>query len=213
MQCTAKSKQSGEQCKRSAAIGRSVCAMHGGKSPSGLASSTLTHGRYSKHLPTRLMARYQEAENDPELLSMRAEIHLLDARLADLLVRVDTGESGHLWEQLVEAKQRYHTAPARDKGQALYLLLDLIDEGAADHAAWQDVRSVLDQRRRTVESERKRLVEMQQNITVERAMLLVGAIAGIIRAHVSDAKQLAAISTDLGALLHSGAPIEATAEQ
>lgn len=31
--CTAKSKQSGERCKRAAIVGGTVCAMHGGKSP------------------------------------------------------------------------------------------------------------------------------------------------------------------------------------
>ena len=48
------------------------------------------------------------------------------------------------------------------------------------------IGGVLEQRRRLVESERKRLVEMQQTLTVEKAMLLIGAIGGIIKAHVHD---------------------------
>jgi hypothetical protein len=32
-----------------------------------------------------MAAKYQEAEHDPELLSLRDEIALVDARLADLL--------------------------------------------------------------------------------------------------------------------------------
>lgn len=31
--CTAKSKQSGERCKRAAVVGATVCSMHGGKAP------------------------------------------------------------------------------------------------------------------------------------------------------------------------------------
>lgn len=204
--CGAKTR-SGEPCKRAAAAnGR--CNLHGGKTPVGLALPQTTHGRYSKHLPARLSSRYHEAEYDSELLSMRAEVHLIDARLADVLARVDTGESGHLWEALVTAKETYYKAPAKDKASALYALLGLIDEGATDYAAWQDVRSLLEQRRRTVESERKRLVEMQQTITAERAMLLIGAIAGIVKAHVSSRQELAAITRDIGALLDKGSAVE-----
>lgn len=37
--CTAKSKRSGEQCKRWAMVGGTVCAMHGGKSPQAMAAA------------------------------------------------------------------------------------------------------------------------------------------------------------------------------
>ncbi len=50
-------------------------------------------------------------------------------------------------------------------------------------------------------SERRRLVELQQTITVERALVLIGAIAGIIKAHVTDRVTLAAISADLARLV------------
>lgn len=184
--------------------------MHGGTTPRGLASPLLKHGRYSKHLPTRLAGRYEEALRDTELLALREDISLLDARLGDVLARVDTGESGWLWSRLKEqatdlraARRAQDTVAA---AAALNDLLSLVDAGHQDYAAWSDVRSLLDQRRRLVESERKRLVEMQQTLTVERAMLLVGAVAGIVKAHVTDRAQLAAISADLGALLDRSPP-------
>lgn len=209
MQCAAKSKQSGQRCKRQVTPGQSVCYIHGGATPTGLTLPQTTHGRYSKSLPTRMAGRYEQAVRDTELLALREDVALLDARLEDVLGRVDTGESGHLWQQLIDAKHEYFKAKPKDKDHALTLLLRLIEEGAADYAAWDDVRSLLDQRRRLVESERKRLVDMQQTLTVEKAMLLVGAIAGIIRSHVSDTAVLQAISTDLDRLLHSGVEQEA----
>lgn len=39
MQCTAKSKQSGQQCKRNAAPGQTKCAMHGAKAPQAVAAA------------------------------------------------------------------------------------------------------------------------------------------------------------------------------
>jgi hypothetical protein len=175
--------------------------MHGGATPTGIALPQTTHGRYSRHLPTRLAARYEEAAHDTELLTLREDIALLDTRLADVLGRVDSGESGALWEALLTAKADYLKATDRDRDHMLTVLLGLIEEGAADYAAWADVRSLLDQRRRLVESERKRLVEMQQTLTVEKAMLLLGAVAGVIKAHVKDRAILQAISADLDRLV------------
>lgn len=84
-QCTARSKRSGIQCKRLAAVGRTTCAMHGGKTPLGPASPSFKTGRYSKLLPTRLAATYEAGRQDPELLALADEIALTDARLTETL--------------------------------------------------------------------------------------------------------------------------------
>ncbi len=52
-QCTATSKQSGVQCRKSAMTERSVCLAHGGRTPRGAGSPHLKHGRHSKQLPFR----------------------------------------------------------------------------------------------------------------------------------------------------------------
>lgn len=206
--CGAKTRN-GTPCKR-APMPNGRCSNHGGKSLAGLASPRLSDGRYSRFLPTRLMARYEEAQADTTLLELRAEVSLVDARLVDVLTRVDTGESGHLWQELAtwnaaldKARRSQDTAAV---AAALTGMQDTIRKGHADWSAWQDVRSLIDQRRRLVESERKRLVETQQTLTVEKAMLLVGAVAGIIKAHVHDRTILAAISADLDSLLRQETP-------
>jgi hypothetical protein len=186
--------------------------VHGGKTPVGAALPQFKTGRYSKYIPDRLAARYQEAQDDPQLLELRAEVALIDARLADLLARVDTGEAGAAWRQardlwvdLADARG----GPHEDK--LFHELGRALKAGAADFAIWNDVQSTIEQRRRLVESERKRLVEAQQTITVERAMILIGAISHILQKHVTDRTQLASISHDIRALLgpasggHAGA--------
>jgi hypothetical protein len=204
-QCTAKSKQSGQRCKKDAIPGRVVCHMHGGRSPTGIASPQYKHGRYSRGMPVRLRARYEQATTDPKLLELREEIALLDARAGDLLSRVDTGESGALWRELMQARAMLLAARragnAEEQAEALNAILDLINQGHTDYRAWSEVGSVLEARRRMVESERRRLVEMQQMITSEQAMLLIGAIGGIVKAHVPDKIALAAISQDIRSLL------------
>ena len=152
-----------------------------------------------------MIERYEEANEDPRILELRDEISLLDSRLADLLGRVDTGESGALWQALQALRLdviTYKRAGDTVKmAEALNALLDTIGQAHADYRAWAEIGAVLDQRRRLVESERKRLVEMQQTLTVEKAMLLIGAIGGIIKAHVDDRTVLAKISADISALV------------
>ena len=173
---------------------------HRGKAPRGLANPHTTHGRYSKDLPTRLAARYQEARADAALLELRDEVGLIDARLSDVLGRVDTGESGRLWRQLRTAwaqLEECRSDPAAFAA-ALNTVADLIKAGDADWATWQDVRKLIQERKALVESERKRLVEMQQVITAEQAMLLVGALSAAVKRHISDHDTLAAIGVEFG---------------
>lgn len=52
-QCTAMSKQSGKRCRKPAMTDRTVCQMHGGKTPRGVSFPHFRHGRYSKLLASR----------------------------------------------------------------------------------------------------------------------------------------------------------------
>jgi hypothetical protein len=92
MKCNGKNRQ-GEPCGNEAINGASKCRFHGGASLIGVASPTFKHGRYSKHLPTRLAARYAEALSDPQLLELRDEIALVGTRQTELLEQLDSGLS------------------------------------------------------------------------------------------------------------------------
>ena len=209
-QCTAKSKRSGERCKNNAMKGKTVCHIHGGKSLSGPASPSFKTGRYSKFLPSRLADRYQEARTDDELLSLREEIALLDARMADLLGQVSTGEAGEHWRKLNDLYQFILRAGRSKDTEGLNTGMarmgTVLREAKDSYETWDEVGKLLEQRRRLVESERRRYVEMQQVITADRAMLLISALVDIVRQHVDDRSILAAISTDVGKLIAVDVP-------
>jgi hypothetical protein len=196
MQCAAKSKRSGKQCRQQAMMGRSVCYMHGGASPRGAASANFKTGKFSKDIPTRMAARYLEARQDPELLHQRDEISLLDARLLDVLTRVDTGESGRIWSELRKELSEFRAGPKDGRAAHLAQMAELIDRGHTDTVAWSEIAGLIEQRRRLVESERKRLVEMQQMITTEQALAFVGAVVAAVSKHVSDRSTLSAITAE-----------------
>jgi hypothetical protein len=202
-QCGAKTR-SGAPCKN-APMSNGRCRMHGGKSRIGPASGTYRTGRYSKFLPARMAAKYQEAVADDELLALREDIALVDARLSDVLRRVDSGESGQLWSRLqgqyAEMLKARRAGDALAQAEALNEIGSLIRAGAADYQAWDEIGRLLEQRRRLVESERKRLVEMQQVLSLEQALVLMGVVLDIIRRNVSDRSILAAISADITRLV------------
>jgi len=192
------------------------CRIHGGKSLAGITHPAATQGgRYSKYLPDRLSARYEESKHDGELLALREEIALTDTRLNDLLARVDTGEAGELWRTLRQtwvASERFR-ADYDAKGdtvdglkarvsffEAFDALGLLTAEGAADYAAWDEVHKMVAQRRALAETETKRLDKMRQFIPAERANLLMAAVLNSVRAHVTDPVVLSAIAADVRSL-------------
>lgn len=207
-QCTAKSKRTGERCKGQAVLGKSVCFQHGGATPSGPAASQFKHGRYSKLLPVRLAATYQQAVSDADLLALRDDIALVDARLGDILGRVDSGESGEAWRLAREAyKALTDGLAAGDTAASKAALSDLdgiIRRGQGDYAAWREVGDLLDRRERLVRSERRRLVELQQTMTIEQAMVFTGAVIALVDQHVTDQHARAAISDGIRRIVSAG---------
>ena len=84
-QCQARSKRTGERCQRPATVhdGR-YCYYHGGAKGSGVNPDKpvqITHGRYSKSLPTDLRDKYEYFKTDPEVFSLVPDIALLRAFL------------------------------------------------------------------------------------------------------------------------------------
>lgn len=184
--------------------------MHGGTSPRGLAHPSTTHAKYSKDMPTRLMADVERALADPDLISLRLESAITFARMNDLLARVDPGEAGALWRQArgamadFRAAQRADDAPAA--ATALRTLEEVLGKGVADYAAWDEWFKAVEMRRRLADTERRRLEALDQNITKQQALLLAGALLDAVRRHVPDRDTLAAIGHELERILSADGP-------
>jgi hypothetical protein len=210
MKCGAKNRQ-GEPCQRWALAGRTRCRLHGGKTLVGTACPHFRSGRYSAYVPERLRARYEQAEGDAELLSLRSEVALTDARLADLLSRVDTGESGQRWAELRRAYRAFIRArqAGDDETAALARVESLIERAGQDHQAWAEIGELIEQRRKLTESEGKRMVALRQMLSTEEAMALMHRVIDIVTRHVSDRQALSAIVVEMRALSESphGRPV------
>lgn len=188
MQCNAKSKRSGKTCTKQAVAGKTKCRYHGGLSLSGIASPSWKHGRYSKYLPPNLLGKYQEAQQDPDLLNLRDEISLVDARLKSLVEKIPEGGASHSWLELSKAWQDLITAQ-RNQDEAksadcLRKLNEIITEGAEEAEVWQGIEGTIESRRKLAASEARRLIDMKQTITSEKAIALMYAVLDIIRRNV-----------------------------
>ena len=129
-------------------IGKAVCRVHGGATPGGIAAGSWKNGKYSAYLPGYLGESYQTARSDPDLLALRDEIAVIDARLIDLLKKVDSGESGAIWGALQAAHGDLMMAKRKGDNPAaaaaLNQIANLIEKGASDIEIWGDIGRQID---------------------------------------------------------------------
>lgn len=138
--------------------GKKVCRLHGGLTPIGPAHGAFKHGRYSKFLPVRFLARYEEALADDRLVELRDEIAILDLRLTVLVRKVGTAKSGEVWKELVDLfEQRRKLAESERKRMVEMQQMMTLQQGQAFLAA------VVDSIRRNV-SDRKALGAISADI-------------------------------------------------
>lgn len=203
-QCTAKSKQSGERCKRHAKVGMTVCKIHGGNSPVGIASPSFKTGKYSRAASARYKERYEAALGDQTLLDNNDDIAFAQARTEELIEHLDERPANVLWAQLKEAWGDYEYAEGEADPKAMKdaarKMGRLIEEGGTDKQRHDDIRTM--QRHMAVmrEKQTNREVDLALYIHVDDVEARMTLIQDIIRRHISDPKTLQAIASDFRAL-------------
>jgi len=179
--------------------------MHGGKTPKGVDSPHFKTGRYSKYMPSGLLEIHEEMTNDPQLMSLRENIALTDTLLANLLPRLDTGESGKAWEMVKKliktAKHAYHAENLANMMQAFDDMEDLANQRILHYETEKEVRQTLDTRRKLVEAENRITLQQENAISIEQLMLFVSQVLGVIQVVVTEEKQRHAIAIELQKLI------------
>lgn len=193
--CQGTSKRSGKQCKKPAMKGRNVCRIHGGATPRGKASPHYRHGRFSKHVPENMRLAYHEYLEDKERTDNDDTLSLIDARIAVLMGRVDTGESGHAWRLARDHMQKYREAEAglvpKDRKReymeaALAGLEAAIAEGVSDQEGWAEVSKLWELRRKMSETQMKRDQQLAGHVKLEQVLVLMDKIVALISDNISN---------------------------
>ena len=179
--------------------------MHGGKTPKGVDSPHFKTGRYSKYMPSGLLDTHHEMIQDPQLLSLRENIALTDTLLANLLPRLDTGESGAAWDMVKKlvktTKHAYHSENLASMMQALDDMEDLANQRILHYETEKEIRQVMDTRRKLVEAENRIALQQENAISVEQLMLFVSQVLAVIQGVVTEERQRHAIAIELQKLI------------
>jgi hypothetical protein len=197
--CGAK-KRDGSPCQKPPMHGATRCRLHGGATPKGIASPHYKGLDRSTHLPRGLALIFEQMASNPDLLSVRSDVALIDALIANKLPKLEEGESAQHWEMAIKliskARVAYKSEQYGQLEECLHELEALADDRRLYYATEQEVQSQLELRRKLVDTENKILYNKEKSLTAEQAMLLVGALLESVRRNVKDANALNAIQSD-----------------
>lgn len=188
-QCTAKSKRSGKRCNNVAVNGFTVCRLHGagnvnkGKVGGGVIKNGNYSHRYQALLSDKRAARFKAALEDTDFLNLIPRIGVLETRFLELLEKQGSKESGEVWDRLKqvvdEAEQvfRDKNLPQESKSQHFTevwpFIVKLVREGVSEYYEWSEIRQIVEDTRKLVDTEAKRIKMMAEIVSFEEAKVLV----------------------------------------
>ncbi len=201
---------SGKLCTVQAVMANGRCKTHGGKSvPAGPAHHSYVHGHRSKvrdALPKKLQEGFDASVNDPDLLSVRTEMGVLDARTIELYGRLSTDLA--LIEPLLDDLDTLLDAEAEHLPKMCEKVAEIrraLALPAKDRAIWSDIIETMGARRKLTDTER-RLLEMKQAVVdVGELRTIVAFLLHSVKEHVipleGGRKAVSGVASDIGTLL------------
>lgn len=203
------------QCPLSARKGYKHCHRHGGKSgrPYNVKDELDV---YARALPDDIKGTYLAMISDPSLLSHRKEAQVLQARIVQVMKRIDSGESSKAWVEVGQAEVVFRQAlkekdPA-DLMRGLTTAHRMLREALrkADYTIWHELESLLHSKSRLVTAENKHLIDQQLVMSVEELVAIAATLnAGLFKI-VTDHQQRLLITELFRATFfagESGAPL------
>lgn len=185
-------KRGGGTCMSLPMVGKTRCRIHGGTAKAGFEHGRFKHGLYMKSVPKNLRKQFDELVRDPELLEGRAELAMLNTRLAQLAARIGTNENGPAWRQLAAAMDQFLNANANNDaaGQlaAINTLNGIITGAVNDEVAWKEYTEYAKEVSKIAEREWKRVLKNRQVATVEQVHALFQSLSEAVLLYVTDTK-------------------------
>lgn len=211
----------GRYCLKEPVRGKTRCRLHGGASLAGIASPQWKTGMYSKVLAGAgpIADFYRQARANPALLQLAEQIALVDARVFELIARMNQGESLTAWDRVKDATDRLETAflalreaqKTRDVagmmaslteiGEAKEALREASTKGESDLETWTAITQQLYLRKKLVDSESRRRKDAHDMVNKDQVLALMSALAQSVLRHVPDVRQRQAVVDDMRLLM------------
>lgn len=189
--------KAGEQCGNSPVLGGEYCQRHGGGEPfkgkprgykfwdaqnrflvvaKARQIMKAREGRYGEHVPKSIANDYVVEMQDAEILNITDDLALVNARIKQLLRRVDIGDKSLAsWQEVADefrtlegCMRNFDTVGSNASRRKLRKML--LEEREQDREAWDEIFERMDQRIKMTESERKRRVDMETLYTAQEMM-------------------------------------------
>lgn len=199
------------------------CRNHGGATPApGPTHPNYKHGRLSQCLPTAVAKKFNVAREDPELLSIRDDVALFDARRSIIAERLNTGESGASWELLQKHWSEFERgnrmsaegvasdnpelrAEARELiTKSINAVGKLISQGAGEESQWKELQKTTHELAALKQSETTRLQKLHSMMTAEEALLLIHQVQQAVMSVITNVEQQREIGRILHGLVQTG---------
>ncbi len=178
--CTAKSKRTGERCKRSCAPGYIVCKFHGQG-----AGAPLKHGSRSKHLPKNLQEKFEEVQDDELLVVNRDNIRMVEAMIRACLDQLKDVQPALLWQEALALFDKAKVGG--DEGlAALRQLGKVLQNGDGAAKARTDLITLMETQRKHRETENRRVAANEFNLNAREANALITALRAAVDQEVND---------------------------
>lgn len=179
VQCTARSKQSGQRCRQRPVPGHRVCHYHGAR-----AGTPIKHGRYSQ-VAGRFAKAIEESRLDATLLDLREPISILDAMVKGALERASAGDSPELRKKalsLVLAARAAHRDDAQiTLTEKLDALEQMLREGIAEDRNTRVLVDRTDRLRRAVEGAWQVKLARKNVMNVRDLVALLARVVDLLR--------------------------------
>lgn len=209
--CGAKTR-SGGQCQQPA-MRNGRCRLHGGKALSGIAAPAFIHGRHTKYMPKGMLEKYQEYVSDPALLALNTEVAIADARISELIERLDAGGGGadavkavvKAFDLASDAAEEVARDPdfetigrLKETMQDLGAAIGAMSEG---DGLWKEIEGWLDTRRKLARTETQRIAAAHNVYTADQVMALCAHFVALVKENVSDRSALQGIQSGINRLV------------
>jgi hypothetical protein len=198
--CGASIKNGSRRCQTKQVLSNGRCRMHGGTVKRGLASPNTKTGRYSLDLPTRVLARYEAAMADPTLLSLKDDIALVQAAIAQTLDEIKDAEMRPDLDAILGSVEKisaeWQTWDWTKMQGEMARLKELIVGRQSERQAMREVRELVREKARLIEQENRLLLDKEQMVSIEQYILAMQALGSAVRRLVDDPITLRAIDAE-----------------
>jgi hypothetical protein len=183
------------------------CRMHGGRTPRGIANPNTKTGRYSQDLPTRLLGRYENLMTDDTLLSLRSDIALLGAAAGDELAEIKKAEAEPDAEAIIGMAEKIAAEWTGWDWTRMNRECEALVAAARGRQnrqqAMASVRSLIRDKAALIAQENKLLEQRDAMIPLDQVVLVMRALAGVVRREVRDPDTLRSIQAEFARVVQA----------